>query len=102
MRGTEPRIGKRCCPAPAGCCCAKVVSFQRYSMIRATYSVESGGLNEDRAFMERRDKQTVAIICDGAGNSGRGGLAADLAIAELRRLWQPGFVDWTRALLGVD
>jgi len=71
-------------------------------MIRATYRVESGGLNEDRILVERRGNRTVAIVCDGAGNGGRGGLAADLAIAELRRVWQAGFVDWVRALLAVD
>lgn len=71
-------------------------------MIRAAYSVESGGLNEDRLFVERRGNQTVAIVCDGAGNGGRGGLAADLAIAELGRVWRAGFVDWVRALLAVD
>lgn len=71
-------------------------------MITATYQVESGGLNEDRVLVERRGEQTVAIVCDGAGNSARGALAADLAIAELRRLWQAGFVDWVHALLAVD
>lgn len=71
-------------------------------MITATYRVESGGPNEDRLLVERRGNRTVAIVCDGAGNGGRGGLAADLAIAELRRAWQAGFVDWVRALLAVD
>lgn len=71
-------------------------------MITANYRVESGGLNEDRVLVERRGKQTVAIVCDGAGNGGHGALAAELAIAELRRAWQAGFVDWVRALLAVD
>lgn len=71
-------------------------------MITATYRVESGGPNEDRLVVERRGNRTVAIVCDGAGNGGRGGLAADLAIAELRRVWQAGFVDWVRTLLAVD
>ena len=52
--------------------------------------------------MERHGKRTVAIICDGAGNGGRGGMAADLAIAELSRIAQAGFTDWMRALLDVD
>lgn len=71
-------------------------------MITATYRVESGGPNEDRILVERRGNQSIAVVCDGAGNGGRGGLAADLAIAELRRVWQAGFVDWKRALLAVD
>ena len=71
-------------------------------MISATYRVESGGPNEDRALVERRGQRTLAIICDGAGNGGRGGLAADLAVAELARVWREGFVDWVRALLAVD
>lgn len=71
-------------------------------MITVKYKVENGGLNEDRILIEQRDKRTLAIVCDGAGNGGRGGLAADLAIGELRRIWQSGFVDWVRALLAVD
>ena len=71
-------------------------------MITATYRVESGGPNEDRLLVERRGNRTVAVVCDGAGNGGRGGLAADLAIAELRQVWQAGFVDWVRALLAID
>lgn len=71
-------------------------------MISAAYSVESDGANEDRVLVERRGQRTLAIICDGAGNGGNGGLAADLAIAELARVWREGFVDWMRALLAVD
>jgi serine/threonine protein phosphatase PrpC len=71
-------------------------------MISVTHRVESGGANEDRLLVERHDKRTVAIICDGAGNGGRGGMAADLAIAELSRISQAGFTDWMRALLAVD
>ena len=71
-------------------------------MITATSKVESGGLNEDRVFIDRRGQQTVAIVCDGAGNGGRGGIAADLAISELTRVWKEGFVDWVRAMLAVD
>jgi serine/threonine protein phosphatase PrpC len=71
-------------------------------MISVTHRVESGGANEDRLLVERHDKRTVAIICDGAGNGGRGGMAADLAIAELSRIAQAGFTDWMRALLAVD
>ena len=71
-------------------------------MITAKYKVESGGPNEDRLFVQRRGNQTVAIICDGAGNGGHGGYAADLAIAELSRIWEAGFVDWVRALLTID
>jgi serine/threonine protein phosphatase PrpC len=71
-------------------------------MITATHRIESGGPNEDRLFVERRDKQTIAIICDGAGNGGRGALAADLAIAELARIWRDRFVDWSRAFLSID
>jgi len=71
-------------------------------MISATHRVESGGANEDRLLVERRGARTIAIVCDGAGNGGRGGLAAELAIAELGRIWQTGFVDWVRALLAVD
>lgn len=71
-------------------------------MISVAYRVESGGANEDRVLVERRGQRTLAIVCDGAGNGGRGGLAADLAIAELSRVWREGFVDWVRALLAVD
>ena len=71
-------------------------------MISVTHRIESGGANEDRLLVERGGKRTVAIICDGAGNSGRGGMAADLAIAELARIGQAGFADWMRALLAVD
>jgi Protein phosphatase 2C len=71
-------------------------------MISATYRVESGGPNEDRVLVERRGQRTLAVVCDGAGNGGRGGLAADLAVAELARVWREGFVDWVRALLAVD
>ena len=71
-------------------------------MISVTHRVESGGANEDRLLVERHGKRTVAIICDGAGNGGRGGMAADLAIAELSRIAQAGFTDWMRALLAVD
>ena len=52
--------------------------------------------------LERCGQRTLAIVCDGAGNGGRGGLAADLAVAELARVWREGFVDWVRALLAVD
>ena len=71
-------------------------------MISATHRVESGGRNEDRLILERRAGRTLAIICDGAGNGGRGAMAAELALAELVRRWQAGFVDWVRALLAVD
>ena len=71
-------------------------------MISVTHRVESGGANGDRLLVERHGKRTVAIICDGAGNGGRGGMAADLAIAELSRIAQAGFTDWMRALLAVD
>jgi serine/threonine protein phosphatase PrpC len=71
-------------------------------MISATHRVESGGLNEDRLLVERRGQRTVAIVCDGAGNGGRGAVAAELAISELARMWREGFVDWMRALLAVD
>ncbi|MGH8144029.1 MAG: SpoIIE family protein phosphatase [Steroidobacteraceae bacterium] len=71
-------------------------------MISATHRIESGGANEDRLIVDRRGGRTLAIICDGAGNGGRGALAAELALAELVRLWQAGFVDWMRALLAVD
>jgi len=71
-------------------------------MISVTHRVEIGGANEDRLLVERHGKRTVAIICDGAGNGGRGGMAADLAIAELSRIAQAGFTDWMRALLEVD
>lgn len=71
-------------------------------MISAAYRVESGGANQDRVLVERRGQRTLAIVCDGAGNGGRGGLAADLAVAELARVWREGFVDWVRALLAVD
>ena len=59
-------------------------------MISATYCVESGGANEDRLLVERRGERTIAIICDGAGNGGRGGLAAEFAIGELARVWREG------------
>lgn len=71
-------------------------------MISAAYRVESGGANEDRALVERRGQRTLAIVCDGAGNGGHGGLAADLAVAELAKVWREGFVDWVRSLLAVD
>jgi hypothetical protein len=41
-------------------------------------------------------------VCDGAGNGGRGGLAADRAIAELAAIAEAGFADWVRALYAVD
>lgn len=59
-------------------------------------------MNEDRLLVERCGERTVAIICDGAGNGGRGALAAELAVAELARIGQAGFADWGRALLAVD
>lgn len=71
-------------------------------MINATSRVQSGGRNEDRLLVERVGGRTIAIVCDGAGNSGKGGQAADLAIAELARCAKEGFVDWRRALLAVD
>lgn len=71
-------------------------------MISVTHRIESAGTNEDRLVVERRGGRILAIVCDGAGNGGHGGLAADLAITELRRMWHAGFVDWVRALLSVD
>ncbi|MBS0367529.1 MAG: SpoIIE family protein phosphatase [Proteobacteria bacterium] len=84
--------------APAG---FPRVSGQR-TMISATCRVESGSAGEDRVLLEQHDGRTLAIVCDGAGNGGQGGRAADLAIAELKRMWQAGFVDWVRALRSVD
>ena len=75
----------------------------RATMISVTYRVESAGPNEDRLLVRRRGERTIAIVCDGAGNGGRGGLAAELAVDELARIiGQEGFIDWARALLGVD
>lgn len=71
-------------------------------MITATHRVESAGANEDRLLVARHGERTLAIVCDGAGNGGKGGLAADLAIAELARIGQAGFADWMSALLAVD
>src|ERR1700694_1818729 len=71
-------------------------------MISVTHRVESGGANEARLPVEPHEKRSLAIICDGAGNGGRGGMAADLAIAELSRIAQAAFTDWMRALLDVD
>lgn len=73
------------------------------AMISATYRVESAGSNEDQLLIRRRGERTVAVVCDGAGNGGRGALAAELAIDELARIiGQEGFIDWVRALVGVD
>jgi len=71
-------------------------------MLTIAHKVESAGRGEDRLLVERRGERTVAIICDGAGNGGRGALAAELAVAELARIGQAGFADWVRALLAVD
>ncbi len=71
-------------------------------MLTIAHRLESGGKGEDRLLVERRGERTVAIICDGAGNGGRGALAAELAVAELARIGQAGFADWVRALLAVD
>lgn len=81
--------------------CAKVIASV-LAVISITHRVESGGANEDRALVERRGERTLAIVCDGAGNGGQGGLAAELAVAELARIWREGLVDWARALLVVD
>ncbi len=73
------------------------------AMISVTQRVESAGPNEDRLLVTRRGDRTVAIVCDGAGNGGRGALAADLAVQELARIiGQEGFIDWVPALLGID
>jgi len=56
----------------------------------------------DRVLVERRGERTLAIVCDGAGNGGRGGRAAELAVAELAQVWRAEFVDWVRALLAAD
>lgn len=80
----------------------EIIDHRSRGMITATSRVESGGPNEDRIFVDRRGAQIIAVVCDGAGNGGRGGVAADLAIAELKRVWQAGFVDWVRVLLSVD
>ena len=74
----------------------------RTAMILATHRVESGGPNDDRLLVERHGARTLAIVCDGAGNGGKGAVAAELAVAELARIGQAGFADWTRALLAVD
>lgn len=72
-------------------------------MIAATYRVEGAGPNEDRLLVKRRGERTIAIVCDGAGNGGRGALAADFAVSELSRIIdQEGFIDWVGALLSVD
>lgn len=71
-------------------------------MISATHRIESGGANEDRLLVERRDDWTIAIVCDGAGNGGRGAIAADLAIAELSRFAGTGFIEWRRGMHAVD
>ena len=52
--------------------------------------------------VERVFGGAIVIVCDGAGNSGKGGQAADRAIGELARMAKEGFVDWRRALLAVD
>jgi hypothetical protein len=69
-------------------------------MISATHRVESGGPNEDRVLVERRGQRTLAVVCDGAGNGGRGGLAADMAITVLAQ--QTGFLDCHKTLLSLD
>jgi hypothetical protein len=71
-------------------------------VIRATHRIEDASAGEDRLVVERIRGRTFAIVCDGAGNGGRGGLAADLAIAELTRIAREGFVDWMRAFSSVD
>jgi len=70
--------------------------------VNVAYRVESSGPNEDRLLVERYGERTLAIVCDGAGNGGKGGVAAELAIAELGRIGQTKFSDWMRALLAVD
>lgn len=78
---------------------ARVSEELRDMKIKATYRVENGSAGEDRAFVERVGDRTIAIICDGAGNGGRGGVAADIAIKYLSELARGGgFVDWMRAL----
>ena len=71
-------------------------------MISTALRVESGGKGEDRVLVERVFGGAIVIVCDGAGNSGKGGQAADRAIGELARMAKEGFVDWRRALLAVD
>jgi Stage II sporulation protein E (SpoIIE) len=71
-------------------------------MISATLRVESGGPNEDRLLVERHGERTLAIVCDGAGNGGKGAVAAELTVAELARIGRVKFTDWMRALLAVD
>src|SRR5208283_3521083 len=63
----------------------------RTAMILATHHVESGGPNEDRLLVERHGERTLAIVCDGAGNGGKGAVAAELAVAEFARIGQAGF-----------
>ena len=70
--------------------------------MNVAYRVESSGPNEDRLLVERHGERTLAIVCDGAGNGGKGGVAAEVAIAELGRIGQTKFSDWMRALLAVD
>lgn len=73
------------------------------AMISATFRVESGGSDEDRVFVARRgERNTIAIVCDGVSNSGKGSIAADIAIRELSRQGLERSVDWDRDLLAAD
>ena len=71
-------------------------------VITPTSRIEASSSNQDRLLLERIASRTIAIVCDGAGNSSQGARAAELAIAELSRQAREGFVDWRRAFMAVD
>lgn len=63
----------------------------------------AGPEGEDRILVYQRPTSTVLAVLDGAGNGGRGGRAADTALAGLRAAaQQSGFVDWRIALCEID
>ncbi|HWG75791.1 MAG TPA: hypothetical protein VN660_03255 [Steroidobacteraceae bacterium] len=70
-------------------------------MLQITHIIDNSYSGEDRLLIERRGgSRTILAVCDGAGNGGRGGMAADMAIAGLAGI--TGFLDCQRTLLALD
>lgn len=66
----------------------------------------SGGRGEDRVHVEQAGDRTLAVVADGAGGSGRGAVAAELACSLAIEKFRAGNTatpeDWGRLLYEID
>jgi serine/threonine protein phosphatase PrpC len=75
-------------------------------MLTIAHRVENGGRGEDRVLVEQFGSRTLAVVADGAGGTGGGAAAVEMACSiagqRLRSGGNGTAEDWAKCLYDVD